>query len=102
MNFPINTPSYFRLNSLHPNNPFKNSSFLSVIMLFYTLALAATYSLLVSGSVIPAEKRQTPASCSVYASGNLIVRPKDNTSSGLSLMQALFLTSNILELMDQM
>lgn len=51
-------------------------------MLFYTLAVAATYSLLVSGSAIPAEKRQTPASCSVYASGNLIVRPKDNTSSG--------------------
>ncbi|PWN35861.1 uncharacterized protein FA14DRAFT_179228 [Meira miltonrushii] len=51
-------------------------------MIFPTVFVAATYALMASASAIPAAKRQTPNSCYTYATGNLIVRPQDDTSSG--------------------
>lgn len=51
-------------------------------MIFPTAFVAVTYALMASASAIPTAKRQTPDSCSTYATGYLIVRPQDNTSSG--------------------
>ncbi|PWN35862.1 uncharacterized protein FA14DRAFT_172461 [Meira miltonrushii] len=60
---------------------FIQESNLTFNMFFPSIFVAATYALMASGSAIPAEKRQTPATCSTHATGYLIVRPTDDSTT---------------------